>query len=237
MNRKRNTKARGRTLRQNSNKDANQERGVQPAYGQRPLAVNLSRYLVVPPSIYARLRFSVDKHITSAGTDYASYSWNINGLYDVDPALASTKVMGFTEWHSLFRTNQVTEARVELDIVNQTTEPTLLDVTFVQNSVGPNLWDPTKYGNAFSSTKTLSGKGGLDKCHISRKIDLAQLNGTLAYWGSPDYFQGTLGTNPGTPMQLIVACKSITGGADADVYAMGFIEFLVHFSTPVELSI
>jgi hypothetical protein len=108
MNRKTNEKVRGRkTLRQKTfSREANQRPG-KIGYGEKPIAINLSRYLLQPPSIYVKLRYNIEKHVINSPLASASYSWYANGVYDVDPAVASTAVPGFVEWMSLYRTSKL----------------------------------------------------------------------------------------------------------------------------------
>lgn len=239
MNQQR-TKERKLTVRQKrthkkSQPKANQLSGRE-TYGQKPIAVSLVRFLIQPPSLYVKLRYNILKRVNSPGVDYASYSWNVNGLYDVDPALASTAIPGFVEWMSLYRTYQVSSVRAKLSVINMVDEPVQVDITWLDSPVAVNTYTPAQYGNRFSVQRSLAPKGGLDKVQYEKVVDLEQLNGSLTYWGTVSQFQGSASTNPLTPYQIIVGVNSIVGGVDVDCYVTGFLEFDTHLSNANFLS-
>lgn len=57
---------------------------------------------IIPPSVMVRLKYIVNRSLNNAGLNNASIQLRANGLYDVDPALASTPVPGFVEWMTMF---------------------------------------------------------------------------------------------------------------------------------------
>jgi hypothetical protein len=177
-----------------------------------------------------RLRYNINQRLNSPGVDAASYSWNANGIYDVDPALASTAVPGFAEWMGLYRTYQVISTHANIDVINVIDEPTQVEFTWVDSPQAVNTFLPNRYGNSYATQKYISGKSGMDRCHYQRTMDMAQLNGSLTYWGTVSQFQGSASTNPLTPYQFVIGINSITGGVDADAYALGYLEFTVRLS-------
>jgi hypothetical protein len=62
---------------------------------------------IVPPSVIVRLKYIVNRSLNNAGLNTASIQLRANGLYDVDPALASTPVPGFVEWMTMFQKYRV----------------------------------------------------------------------------------------------------------------------------------
>jgi hypothetical protein len=75
----------------------------------------------------------------------------------------------------------------------------------------------------------------MDRMSYSREIDMVQLDGTLAYWGSVAQYQGTSLTNPQTPFMFTVGATNMNG-SPADVAVAGFLEFEIHLSTPTLLT-
>jgi len=209
----------------------------QVAYGQQPISINLSKFLLQPPALAIKLRYNINQRLNSPGVDSASYGWNANGLYDVDPALASTAIPGFAEWMALYRNFQVISTRAHVTVVNETTEPTQVDFTWIPQIKAVNTYLPNLYGNAYSTNRSISGKSGMDRVTYDREIDMAQLSGSLTYWGSVSNYQGTILLNPQTLFQFQIGVNSIVGGVDADCYAQGYLEFCVHLSLPALLTI
>jgi hypothetical protein len=239
MNSLSNRRARGKkTLRQKTSKfsQSNASGSGQPNYNQLPLGVNLSRFNAQPPSIFVKLRYNIQQHLLNGALPSASYGYNCNGLYDVDPALASTAIPGFTEWMSLYRAYQVTTARACVTVTSNCVEGQEVDFTWISQTIAANLYTPANYGNQYSTTKCISAVGGLDRVSYNKTVNMAQINGTSAYWGTVSNFQGTQFTNPATVYQFQVGISGLSGAVPADAYLTGYLEFVVHLSSPTVLS-
>jgi hypothetical protein len=66
---------------------------------------------IVPPSVIVRLKYLVNRRLNNAGLNTASIQLRANGLYDVDPAIASTPVPGFVEWMTMFQRYRVLKVK------------------------------------------------------------------------------------------------------------------------------
>lgn len=242
MNQKRNPKARGRkTLRQKTStgKDALE---VLPNYvgagvPHTPLA-NLSRFVTVPDRVLIRLRYPVIVQIVNAGGLVASNSYNINGVYDVDPLLASTNTPGFAEWSQFYRQNQVASVALHGSVSNLETQPMAVFCQAQPTTIAANALGRALVGNRFSrDLGVISPKGGQDRIFFKQKIDLATLFGDPdTYWGTLNNYKGTGASNPSTLFQWALGCQSSTGVQTVGVLASFWIEFLVVFSNPIYLT-
>jgi len=201
-------------------------------YGSTQGVVKLTKNIIAPPAVIVRLRYNVSFRFTNAALAYVSNSYNVNGLYDVDPLVGSAAIPGFTEWMALYQTYQVISCRAHLVFTNlSSTSPAEVAVAWIQGTQAQNTFTPAEYNGPWSSSGNMSVLGGDDTFKYDRKVYLAELNGTDAYWGSVSYFQGTAGTNPATPMQLLLGCNSPTGATTLSPSVTGFLEFEARFST------
>lgn len=212
--------------------------------GTRNMAKEVQRYgtclgdiwitgnVVAPPALIIKLRYNVNFRFSDSGVSSCSASFNVNGLYDVDPLVGSTAIPGFVEWMSIYQTYQVISCRAHLKMINiSTVSPIQTSCTWLQGSQAANTYFPTEYGNAWSTEGGASILGGMDTWSYDRKVFMAELNGTDAYWGTVDLFQGTSATNPLTVMQLVIGASSPTGSVVRPTVA-GYLEFEARFSTP-----
>jgi len=233
MDRKRNTKARGRkTLRQKSFRTRQGPNG----YGYVPPTVSLTRWISAPPSIEIKLRYNIDRRLNAAAA-YDSFGWYANGMYDVDPSVGSTAMPGFVEWMALYNTYQVISTRVNVAATNlSATTPYELEFLFLQGTVAAGSLLPTYYGNTQSETKMISIAGGQDRAYFQKTINMAEIVGADTYWGEVGNYTGTAGTNPATPIQFVFGIASPTGATSSGCCISGYIEFVARLSAPKLLS-
>lgn len=233
MDRKRNTKVRGRrTLRQKTFIATQGPNG----YGYVPPTISLCPWISAPPSLEIKLRYNIERRLNAAAS-YDSFGWNAGGMYDVDPSLGSTAMPGFVEWMALYNTYQVISARVNVAVTNlSATTPYELQFLFLQGTVAAGALVPTYYGNAYSETKMVSIAGGQDRAFYKKKINLADIVGAEQYWGEVSNYTGTAGTNPATPIQFVFGQSSPTGASSSGCCIAGYIEFIARLSAPKLLS-
>lgn len=202
-------------------------------YGQRADVINLSRFLLLPPSLIVKMRYNLHQQLNQPGFPYASYSWTCNGLYDVDPALASTAIPGFTEFMALYRVYQVISTKADVWVTNEGNNSCQVEFAWHNQFVAQNSYDSNKYGNAYSTQRTISAKGGQDRTHYVKTVDQCELSGTLAYWGSIANYQGTNSTNPNSVHNFVVSVR----GGEPDCEAIGHLEFVVLLALPTILTV
>jgi len=200
--------------------------------------INLSRYLCQPDQLLIRLRYNVQYQINHAGQPSASKSYYINGMYDVDPAVGSTAIPGFTSWTQLYGSYRVETTRFKLQLASQEAFPVGVFDLFRPDPAysSANSIPVTIAGNRTSEFTTLSQAGGMDRTKINRTIaPKALLGDDSTYEGSIVNFTGTSLTNPSSQM-IFGVCVTPINPADTMVNGVsmwGYIDFYVRLFNPL----
>jgi hypothetical protein len=93
--------------------------------------------LIMPDRMYTRLRFSGITAITVPTTSAVGfYRYRPSSAYDIDPALGSTAMPGYTELAAFYQTYRVTMSRMKIIVVNPS------PVTTATVAMGPVNFDP-----------------------------------------------------------------------------------------------
>ncbi len=170
--------------------------------------VNLTMYKIQPPRALVKLQYHHSGTITQNGAGGASKSWNANGLYDIDPALASLSIAGFTEWATLYGANRVLRVNVKGSISNAETTPVYCGLGFVNGSVSSNSFRYTSYGNLHcKNLGILSPKGGQDRLFFNKSVDIEDVVGFYADFGDLTFY-GTSSSNPSSIVSFMLGCES-----------------------------
>jgi len=169
---------------------------------------NISRYLITPDKIIAKLKFIPTGFMNNAGVTSASRSFYANGLFDVDAALGGTSVAGFTEWMNFYRNYRVLKLRVVGEYMNR--ESDAMQVGFVCTPVlfALNTYFASMNQSKHTHTKLLSSKGGMDRCKFDLLFDLAVIWGDQKEYLSEAGFTGSSGANPAQVISLIAYAQS-----------------------------
>jgi len=192
--------------------------------------VRLPKVTILPSNIQTKCKFVQLNVINNAGAAKASNTFYVNGLYDVDPLLASTAIPGFSEMMDLYQNYRVIGGEVKARVTNNEAFPVGVACGFVPNpGVGSNQFAVQDFGNKWTDMRVLSAKGGQDRCTFIEKFNCENLFGSSAYSGDVGNFLGTKTTNPGTVLQW---CVGLTA---SPVFVSGAtlfleIEFLVEWS-------
>lgn len=101
---------------------------------------------IVPPKLVTRLKYIVQTSLYNAGLSIASKQLNANGVYDVDPALATTSVPGFAEFASLYWKYRVLKVKSTCTFINREAFPMLINLGFentffAANTKGKSYFD------------------------------------------------------------------------------------------------
>jgi len=196
-----------------------------------PLTADLRRFgMTKPSSVIVKLRWDFNKTINNVGTLKASISFNANGIYDIDPALASTAMAGFVEWHAFYQTNRVLRSRMRAYVSNTETQPIQVVFLWVPSAVAANAFAPNMYGNRWAKEILLAPKGGIDTKPVNHAIEIAELFGADYVYGDLENFCGTSGSNPVTLANFCIGIQPVTGVLVSGVAFTGFFEFDVEFS-------
>lgn len=86
---------------------------------------------VIPNKLVTRLKYIISGNaLLNAGFNTVSRQMNANGVYDVDPALASTAVPGFTEFSGLYLKYRVLKTKSTCTFINREAFPVLINLGF-----------------------------------------------------------------------------------------------------------
>jgi hypothetical protein len=219
----------------------NRRQAVQPFVDALPpRGVNLSRSVIQPPALRVKLRFYIDFQVSNAGLQTASKSYYCNGVYDVDPALGSNTVPGFTQYSGLYNSWRVDECSIDFTATNGDAFASQVVVAWFPNATysATNSYLANKYANRFTTHRILSQAGGMDRCRIRERMKMADLYGDpSSYYGSTSNFVGTGATNP---QSLFTVIFGVTPGHAVPfvngVILNGYMDFIVTFFDPASLT-
>jgi hypothetical protein len=196
--------------------------------------VNISNWVIQPPRMLVKLRYQHASIQASAGAAGLSKTWNANGVYDVDPAIASLTIAGFPEWAGLYGANRVIRCKVKGSIANMENFPVYAGLGFIPGSVAANNFRYTSYGNLHcKNLGIMAAKGGQDRREFEASVNIEDL------WSFPGSagdltFYGTSASNPTSLASFCLGVEApnnlfTTAGCYYDI----MIEFIVEFSQPI----
>jgi len=240
MHRKRTSGAGSASAKNRKRKGADRRTSaVAPIQNDQVISLLGRGWVLQPPKIRIKLRYYFQFQVSNAGLQTASKSYYCNSVYDVDPALGSNTVPGFTQLIGLYNTFRVERTTLSMDAVNGDSFASSLVVAWLPNATfsAANSFLEHSYGNRFTQRYLLSASGGMDRQRIHRTVDMADLYGDKSsYLGSVTNFQGTGGSNPTT---LFTVCIGVTPGHAVPfvngVYINGYLDFIVDFLDPANL--
>lgn len=134
--------------------------------------------------------------ITTPNT-YASKRYRPSGVYDVDPLLASTTVIGFNELAAIYANYRVVASKLNVKVSCSTDQPATLVALPLNADPGGspslavvNSW----YNNAYSKTDLIGAKGS-PKAVVSCEMSSNKIFGSMMTAFDRD-FQSAVGTVP-----------------------------------------
>jgi hypothetical protein len=159
--------------------------------------------------------------------------YNLNGLYDVNQAIASTSMPGFREWGLFYRHYRVKGVKISCDVLSETNSAAIGVIMHAQppNAAVPLFtnWLAIREFEANHWTKqcTISSfDGGAAKSHLEMYVDLGTLHGNKLSYETDSVFVGDFpspglsGSNPTSiPLLYIVAYKMDGQAATANFNA------------------
>lgn len=189
--------------------------------------VNLSAWLIAPPKTVIRLRYTTEGVLANGGGPEAYKYFNINGLFDLDPALGSTPVAGFVEWMGIYNVFHVDQAACSLTFSNNEQFNTARIATGFFPQVR-TTFPSTQWGNAHCKEQTmLSFRGGLDRTTVKHSMDLKKLVANQAYVGDLPNYYGTTTANPNSILSFDIAARSSGPTLSQGVYFKLDIDLIV----------
>jgi hypothetical protein len=185
----------------------------------------------MPTKIRTKLRYIDQTIINNAGLPSASLRYIANGLYDVDPRLASAAIPGFAELMAIYQNYRVDSCRTVCQLVSKESFELAACTAFNATTIfSTDTFTPLYYGNKFSKQKLLPRNGQMTST-IVNQVNMSELWGDVSYYGSADNFMGTPATNPSQNLNFNIGISAPTGGSlsnGATLYMT--MEFVVEFS-------
>lgn len=195
-----------------------------------------SRFTIGAPKYLTKLRYTLAGVYNNGGATSGSKSFNCNGLYDVDPAVASTAVVGFSELSAIWGTNRVIACRAKGWISNLEAQALAVCIGWTPDVQAINTFLPSEYGNRYCKKYVMSAKGGMDRMAFNQFMNMEKLFGDESYTGDLANFRGTSASNPSSLFSLNIGFEPFTAVLAAGIAVFGELEFDVEFTNPTTLA-
>jgi hypothetical protein len=185
---------------------------------------------IVPPSLVTKLKYIVSRILNNAGFNTASIQLNANGVFDVDPSLASTAVPGFAEYATLYNKYRVKKVRSTCTFVNREAFPVIINLGFDRDFYSANSKTQASFESENQKTMILPANQSGSPITLRMVRTDAQMIGDLEAEGSANWANFVTG-NPASLFFTSIAASVANLGA---VFVLGLVvrwevEFDVEF--------
>lgn len=162
-----------------------------------------------PERMCVTMKYIPATNLNNAALTAASRQFQVNGLFDMDPALASTAIAGFVEWMAIYQRYRVRSVKMTADFINLDTSPVVVGLGFDQQFFAANAKNVLAYlQNANQTSRLISAIGG-NPVRLEIERDLQHLLGDASLL-SEDQYAGTSAANPALP--LYGSISAMAGG-------------------------
>lgn len=187
---------------------------------------------VQPRAIMVNLTYLYQGQLNNVGLFIASKQLRANGVYDVDPAVASTAVVGFTEWMTLYQRFRVYRVKSYGEVINREGFPLLMNTGFASQFESANSIGVDKFQNRLSKTRVLPQAGSGGAVRFNHSASMQEISGDVSVYTS-DNWAGTSGANPAAMNYAHASVASQTGnGLVLGAFLRWNLEFQVEFFEP-----
>lgn len=160
----------------------------------------------MPDRYFTKLRYyDIDTPQINLSANYAYNYYNMNGLYDINPAILSSVVPGTITFTNTYRSYRVRAAKITFEVANIMDQPLLMTL-HQQTDYSPSTfitWATivSFEGNKYTKQRVIAGSEGMNKGKLSLFVNFSKINGNkLQYMTDADY-TGTLSyTIPTVPV-------------------------------------
>jgi hypothetical protein len=166
---------------------------------------------IVPEKVLVKLKYIVNRSLSNAGINTCSIQLRANGMYDLDPALASTATPGFVEWGAFFRRYRVMKVATKCTFCNREVFPVILNLGFEPTLYAANAKTIGFYAGSNQMTE-LSGANSNVVVKMGMSKNAEQITGDPMVWTDIGY-TGTTGTNPGSLFYVSISADASYLGA------------------------
>jgi len=168
--------------------------------------------------------------INQAGSLIASRRYRPTSVYDVDPALGSTTVIGFSELAALYGSYRTLKSNIVVEISNLEAFP-LIGVVWPSNSdLGANYGQlQAVLASPYSVHGNMSSKGGIDRISLRQNLSTVKFVGSQTAI-TDDNYRSAVNTIPTSNWYWNIGVWSLTGtnlvsGSAALIRIMMQVEF------------
>lgn len=198
-------------------------RRIRSSFG-KPTTVNQKELIIADRSIVKLRYISVDDPTLnpSAVLPYTFKEWRLNGLYDIDPALASSAITGFTPWGVFYQNYRAIRAYIKVTVINPYATPIyFIMAVFNPNDILPINWSEWMQTRAqqYSKIAVLEGNNARSSRTITMSVPFADILGNRREYTSDTSFSGTTatsisgGANPGNIFPLYIVALNFDGAS------------------------
>jgi hypothetical protein len=133
--------------------------------------------MVMPPEFDTSLQYHTQLLVTNIGAFAASTKYGTNA-YDVDPAVGSTAMPGFTEFASLYARFRTLGIKYKFSVANQEAFPVTVIHGFSNSSIASGSVTITYAGNPLMHTSVLGPLTGQCRGIYSQKATVVKITGS-----------------------------------------------------------
>lgn len=180
---------------------------------------------LIPDRTVTELTFfdNTYNNITNNGAFVATQRFNVSGLYDMDPRIASTAIAGFTQYAAFYNRYRALKVKYCIEGVNMEAFPLQFIVCPLNDDPGSNNTDILSWRmNPRSKMALLSSKGGLDRAELSGEFDLAAILGSVAQ-RTDSIFSALVTSNPTDNIFLGYGVASVGGNTLTSNNGLGYV--------------
>lgn len=131
----------------------------------------------MPPEYDTNLQYHTQLVVTNIGAFLASTRYRTDA-YDVDPAVGSTAMPGFTEFAGFYARYRTLAMKYKFSVANQEAFPLTVIHGFSNSAIASGSVSLTYAGNPLMSTAILGPSTGQGRGIYQRKATVVQISGT-----------------------------------------------------------
>jgi hypothetical protein len=187
--------------------------------------------MVMPAEYDTTFKYIVDLNIATAGSVLSSVRYTTNA-YDVDPALASTAMAGFTELAALYARFRTLSIGYKFNVANAEAFPIHIIHGFSTVSIASGSLGMNYGGNPLMKLSILGPTTGQGRGIFSQRKTVGQISGTTQYLYD-DLFTGSTTSSTLASAGTVYAYLGV--GTGAGVFTAAGVVVQVEISLHVRL--
>jgi hypothetical protein len=187
----------------------NRDRSINPNFVPSLRVVRLRD--IMPPRIMTTMKYVSARNLVNAAGVTASMQFNANGIYDIDPSVASTAIPGFNEFIGFYNRYKVHRVKSTCVFINNEAFPILVNMGFEPTPFAANAKTQGYYEMHNQKTALVprtQTAAGIKLFMIKRGIDVV---GDPVVFGSLGY-TGARASNPTSLWFVSVSCSTTNTG-------------------------